>query len=82
MTGEAWFRARRSDEGVGYGLTHWKGAVAVVLVALIGCGVGALPLLVFGTRDIALAGGFVLGFSTFTILLLALVRLKAERWEG
>ena len=80
--GEPWFRARRADQGTGYGLIHWKGAVAVALTALGCAGIGLLPLAIFGKTDIAAVAGVILALSTFTILLLVVVRAKAERWEG
>lgn len=52
---EVWFHARRAEEGTGYGLLHWKGAVAVAiwLTALLACAVA--PFLILGLTVPALA---------------------------
>jgi hypothetical protein len=79
---EPWFRARRGEQGTGYSLIHWKGGVAVGLIALFCAGLGALPPLLLGGGEIMWVAGFVLALPIFGVLLLMLIRAKAERWEG
>ena len=79
---EPWFRARRLDQGTGYSVIHWKGAVAVAVIALVCAGLGALPALLLGGTETMWIIGLVLALPIFGVLLLALIRAKAERWEG
>jgi hypothetical protein len=79
---QPWFRARRGEQGTGYSLIHWKGAAAVVLIALFCSGLAALPALLLGGSEILWVVGLVLALPIFGVLLLMLVRAKAERWEG
>ena len=53
-----------------------------MLIALDCTALGALPVMIFGMTDLALASSFAIGLPAFVLLLLVLVRAKAERWEG
>ncbi|HEY1427525.1 MAG TPA: hypothetical protein VGF50_12700, partial [Caulobacteraceae bacterium] len=63
---QPWFRARRGDQGTGYSLIHWKGGVAVVLIALFCSGLGALPALLRRVyRSLAYVAAAILVISLF-----------------
>lgn len=77
---ERWFRARFPDQGAGYGLAHWKGAVAVGVWAAL----TTLAVLVsFGLFGATLAGtiGAILAFGVAIGALVLLVRARSD-WNG
>lgn len=74
---EPWFRVRQTDHGTSYDLTHWRGAVAVLLVAIFAAAIGLALLFLLGRTAFAGAVSLTVGVVLFCALLLSVVRLTS-----
>ena len=78
-----WFRHRGPQEGQGYSVANWQGAVAsIVFIALEACtAIGAVLAVKAGASIVMAVAGGMIAFVVILIGFIALVRAKSD-WKG